>query len=187
MSSQRFVQQVENIGALKDLVDLVKNPAAIIAAHEEARKQLSLTTEAEEKLSEAKAFIAKHADLSKAITAAKADLEAARNTFQSVVSKTKEEFAQKEEQLNGAVSALNVKSVLHEEASKALSAAKVAFAASMIAFDKERADVLADINFKMVKANKAKEENDAKASFLAQLESDLKAKVAKLRVAADGI
>lgn len=58
MSSQKiFQQQADNLSTLQELLDLAKNPQAITAAHETARKQMQLTEAEELKMKQAREFM----------------------------------------------------------------------------------------------------------------------------------
>lgn len=60
----RLFQQADDLGTLRELLDLAKNPKAIVDAHEEARKQVALTKMESQKAQEAREAIAKHETLS---------------------------------------------------------------------------------------------------------------------------
>jgi hypothetical protein len=65
--NQRIFQQGDGLDTLRDLVEIVKNPKLIEAAHDTHRKQLALTVDEQARVEEAKGFIAKHRDLDKGL------------------------------------------------------------------------------------------------------------------------
>lgn len=88
MASHQILKLNEDLSALKDLIELVKNPKLIEAAHEEARRQFTLTEDQEKKYAEAQDVMKKSealkADIAgreKAISAAKEDHEKDRANF----------------------------------------------------------------------------------------------------------
>lgn len=187
MVAQRFTQQLENLSALKDLVDLVKNPSAIVSAHEEARNQMSLTSELEKKVEEAKDYIKQHASLVMQLDRFKSDLNSERCSFEDFVSKTKASLEEKENNLKSLSESLSSKAALQSAKDAAHAEERNALEAAKSSFEKYKLAALDKANAEDIKNTKDKDANDAKASNLALLEASLKAKAAKLRGAAEDI
>ena len=76
--NRMLVQQTDGLEVIKTL--LTADPKSIIAAHEEARKQMQLTEEQQIKFEEAKEYIAKHSELATALKKEKDDLNISNKT-----------------------------------------------------------------------------------------------------------
>lgn len=100
----RVIQQAQDLGALRDLVDLVKNPKAIIDAHEEARKQMALTEAEQVKLDAAHELIKQANSIKKefenrenVLQARKKEQEQAESDFSLVAENTRTALKAKED------------------------------------------------------------------------------------------
>ncbi len=79
----RIMQQVNDLGTLKELVELMKNPQAIVDTHETARREMQLTEAEELKMAQARAFLA---DYDRKV----ADLEARRSAAEQAQERTRQ-------------------------------------------------------------------------------------------------
>lgn len=73
--AQRLIQHADGLATLRELLELAKNPKAIVEAHETARAQIKMTEAEEAKMNEARAFMGQYLELSNKFDQEKAALE----------------------------------------------------------------------------------------------------------------
>jgi hypothetical protein len=94
---QRLMQQVED---LKQLVDLIENPQAIISAHEEARRQVALTEAEIARVAEIRKFIVEHESMLKDMEDRELDVVKSMADFEKYKSAFMLEVNEKSDDLN---------------------------------------------------------------------------------------
>lgn len=183
----RIPQQVSAFDTLRELLDLAKNPQAIVEASETARKQMALTEEEKARTDDARSFIAKHADLRKDLEEARALLDSDRKSFEEACQKIRSELDDRENSLNFNMMSYLQNFAAQEEKDKLHAEERKHLDAKHAILDKDRKELLDKISL-------ANDANDKDKSFiasektrLANIEAALKAKAAKIRESAADI
>lgn len=179
----RVHQQTEDLGTLRELVDLIKDPKKIIAAHEEARKQTALTDEVALKAAEAKDFIAKFNELQKNIKVREDKLAADQAAYEKDKADSDTLFKKEAERLAGiSAGQLETKKSQDEQARQIIADRKLIeadkntnefdYAAKLTVLEKKAAD-----------DDKLRIANEAEAQRLAEIKAKWQAKAAKFKEA----
>lgn len=176
-----LVQQTDNLSTLKDLAELIKDPKAIIEAHETARKQMALTEAEITKVEEARNFIKEYTKLSEDLKKQQANLDFSRAQHEQVITEFDIKTSNISQQLND------------REEQIAKKEAQLAASQKQLAEDQK---TLTDAQHNLTrthyeamrKVQKAAEDNeivkkvlDEKANRLAEHEINLKAKAKKIK------
>ncbi len=180
----RIPQQVDGFATLRELLDLAKNPQAIIEASETARREMALTEEEKKKVDAARDFIAKHAQLSTELDNAKAALESDKKVFSAMADRVKSELAEREKSLVGLSDSLNEKSSMLDTKDKAHADERARLDAAQSALYKNIKSSTDKINEDSAKNNSLRDFLDKEKIRLTDFEANLKAKAAKLRESA---
>lgn len=177
----RIPQQVDGFDTLRELIALAKDPSAIIAASETARKEMALTEAEKAKSDEARGFIAKYDQLAVALKTAQDKLAADKASHETAIA----EFKAHVEAESGRLVELSV-GVAVAKKQNDQDAAALAEARKQHTVDK--AGAMAELQAKVEKLHsdlsdveKVRAANMEEKFRLANVESILKAKAAKLR------
>lgn len=178
----RLSQQTSDLGSLQELIDLAKNPKSIIEAHETARKQMALTEAEEAKMAEARQFIAKHAELAADLKSREDSLAKASSDHAQNIDDFKMKVQSENYRLNSWESMLKSTSANQDKIGK-----EQAIAASRLATEKKEMEsnsgaVLERIHNDTVANEKAKVANEVEKNRLEALASDLKTRIAKVKL-----
>ncbi|MDE2233677.1 MAG: hypothetical protein KGJ90_06270 [Patescibacteria group bacterium] len=183
MSAQQtnFIQQVSDLSAFRDLVEIIKNPRQLIDAHETARKEMELTKVQEAKLKEAHEFMGKYDEFLTALESGKAELEAKKKEFAdysasgtAIIENEKAAIASLRAELDKREVNLNENTRIHIENKKHLEAESAELA-------RQRTAMLEDIQSQKAKNDAFAKANLEKQAQLEKWEGELKQKAAKLK------
>lgn len=178
-AQMRLTQQEDGLAVIREL--LTAKPQDIIAAHEEARKQMALTDAEQVKADEARSFIAQYDKMLADIASKTDDMNSAANQHaqdvdafntqveqcNSTVQSEKESLAQREKILAQSIAEFDAKEKASSDKEKALE--------SSILERSNQLDTRESDNIRYEKAN------DIEASRLAALRADIVAKAARLQ------
>lgn len=179
MASQtRIMTAAQDLGTLRELAELIKNPKAITEAHEEARKQQALTEDEARKTAEAKDFIAKYNQLEKDLKAREDKLAADKITHAQEAAESQVAFKAESERLAIADKELSDKIKAHTESQKQLLADRKNLEAEKAQHQQEFKDMLKKLEAKAASDDKLRIANEARAVNLASQEEKLRAKAA---------
>lgn len=177
MATQRTIQQqADGVSALRELVDLVKDPSVIILAHETVREQMILTEEQSAKYEEAMDFINKYDDL-------KTGLEKKEQYFKSI-EKNQES---KEAKLAEESKRLDIFSTNISNRENELKTASDIHKKSVIEFDKKSNDIMADVDSKRRLAETLRDSFRAKENSLKERENSMAGRESALAAAEDNL
>lgn len=177
-------QQVQGLGTLQQLIDLVKDPKLISDAHALARKEQSLTDEQALKAAEAKDFIGKSAQLQKDLEAARIKLVADKTAHEKEKADAELIFENESRKLANAAKEQAATTKANAEAAKRHLDEKRDLEVYKRKLDTEHAERIRQVIIREEAAEKDRNLNAAEANRLAIYEQKLKAKLAKFQEAA---
>ena len=188
MSAQRIPSQTaDGLETLKELLELAKNPKAIVEAAETARKQDELTESEREKTKEARAFL-------KQYDAALVDMAVRRQELEDA----KSELAAKEAGFNAFHEAETARLLARDGALDTLQKqlnqqeAKIAIDAKSLSLDRQKTEeeirtAAENLRKELAGVEKDREALDSQKVRLDALERELKIKAARMRESAEGL
>jgi len=182
MSSQRILNQGASFEALKDIVALVKDPELITKAHELYRKELQLSEAAAMELSEAKGFLAQYSELSAKFKFSQAEFEKTKVEYEKYKEMCNEELRIKADDLNTFAATLNEQFNAQKVTEANLAAAQAKLDGAKEVFDKHMKDEKAALKEREGQIASIKDANEAEASRLERLASDLTIRIERVKL-----
>lgn len=174
-------QQGDNLNALNDLIELVKNPKLLTAAQKEYRKQIALTEAEETKASEARDYIAKHETFSKKLQSKVADLETDKALHENKVSEFNESANLRKKELQDLSDTLDKKSAGLSDKEKQLKSLQDNLETLKTSQEQMEREALNDLAKQKAKISKDQESNELEAQRLSVLRAELQQKADKIR------
>lgn len=177
----RVFQQVDALGTLKELAELIRDPNSITKAHEIARSEMALTVEQQEKYEKAIEFMANYDSAISSLESQKNMLLEAQeglakkiDDFDTYRQKEMEVIEQKKQELT-------TNSADIEEAKNKVEKSLRDFNEKQTAFSDAYEKTLTDIRNKAAENEKNRAANENEKSRLSALQIEMKSKAEKLR------
>lgn len=180
----RIMNVAQDLGTLRELAEIIKDPKGLIAAHEEARKQQALTDEEARKAAEAKDFIAKYNELSKDIAVKQTKLATDKIAHEKDKVDTAVWLKNEVDRLTNQGKDLDAKTKIQADKDRAQLAERKALNEAKSQHEQEFKDMLQKLEAKAAADDKLRIANENKASQLADKEARLNAKFTRLQEAA---
>lgn len=181
---QRIFQTTNDLGTLRELVDLIKDPKKLIAAHDEARKQTALTEDEARKAAEARDFIVKSKQISDDLEAQRKKVEKDKAAHEEKLTADNEASARESERLAVMADSLNGKAKEHAATDARQKSERKDLEDYKNRLDADYKNKLIELNKKATADDKLRLANETEASSLATLRKILEAKAAKFKEAA---
>ncbi len=179
MASQtRIIPQENPLQGLDDLMFLIKNPDKYEAAQGKLREQLQLTAEAQQKLADAKAFIAEYEAKKKELDAGFADLADQKEAHAQTVADDQAAAKAVSDQLDARRDELKATTLLQAETDKAQVQIANENAAYKKQLDDEYAEKVAALEDRESAVTDGINGNNTEAERLAKIRETLEAKAA---------
>lgn len=178
--------QANDLGSLRELAELVKNPDKIIEAHELARKQLALTEAEENRVTEARSFASEQAELASDFREKEDALHAEEENHKARITKFSDESQAETLRLTELSKQLNtrVDQLIKDE--QTLLSERRKFETEKASYKQEHDNAMRLVDSQRAINEKTKAENDEAKAQLNQSWTEIKRKAAVARAQFEG-